>query len=95
MVIGSPASLQALAREIAVHADLPISNNTTWPPAIANAELGTDARPFKLSFHVETSRSVPATNVARPTRGFWAILIMLPFALIGAISVLGWAGRAF
>ena len=96
MVIGSAAALQALAREIndrAQQASPP--ENADWASLIATAELGTETQPFKLSFHLDTPRGEPRTNIPRSARAFWLLILMLPFALVGFGSILTWAASGF
>ena len=95
MVIGSASSLQALAREINDRAQQPLPGNADWAPLIASADLGTEAQPFKLSFHLDTQSGTPRTNIPRTARPFLLLMLMLPFALVGLGCFLKWVASGF
>ena len=90
MIFGSRESLAQVATSI---------NDALAPDAlssreVASLDLSTGSEDFVVSLHIDDP-SQPSTNVPRDNRAFWVLLAMLPFAIIGLISVFKWAASAF
>jgi hypothetical protein len=95
MIIGSANALRLIATQL--NANLAGSDDIEtrdWPREIARINIGTPEDAYPVSFHLETQRGKPASNVPRSAAAFWVLLGMLPFALIGLLTVAGWIKRA-
>jgi hypothetical protein len=97
MVIASPEALRALAREIEAGLEKPPPSDTDfgWPHVVAQVNLGAGTSSYPLSFHVESPREIPKTNVPRGNLAFWAFVIMVPFAFVGLGALYVWIKGAF
>lgn len=94
MLIGSSGEMRALAdRLVQGMSGIQADSGQQWPPEIACCEV--DGTPFKVSFHLESGRGVPPTNVVPRTSTmiwFWGLV---PFALLGLVVAVRWVAHAF
>ena len=91
MVIGTTTQIQKLSELLTSPATFV---SPEWPSKITSINIGSESSPYVLSFHLENNTNIPLQNVPRSPKLFWVLAIMLPLAIIGVITIIGWVKNA-
>jgi hypothetical protein len=99
MIIGSATALGQLGQQLQAAGNFePLSSPANWPREVAvlNCESPYQDRPdYRVSFHVQ-QQPLPAElqRKYRQSPSVGVFLVLLPLALVGAVSLVRWAWSA-